>query len=216
MTLKIKQRIVFRQRDYRNSQQGADKEILSSQSPRRKGLLPLQARAVWRRVGNRLLQRLAEDEGFLAPGKIERAIDAHKGQGKPLEPTVRTKMEKAFETDFSHVRVHDHPAAAALNETLASRAFTTGYDIFFGAGEYAPNSVAGQRLLAHELAHVVQQQDGAAYWVGPANDPAEREAETMARAAIQALSRQVEEEEEEEEVQALRRQPEEEEEEVLA
>lgn len=218
---KLRKRVSYRQktRDYRHGDTG--RAFPLSRSVRVKGLLPLQSHTAWRHVGNRLLRRLARGEAFIAPEQIEQAIDAQKGHGKPLELPVRTKMEKAFGTDFSQVRVHDHSTSATLNEALASRAFTTGHDIFFGAGEYAPESAEGQRLLAHELAHVVQQQDGMAYLVGSSQDPAEREAEAMAQAALQALPRlereTIEDEEaEEEEVQTLRRQPEEDEEEALS
>jgi hypothetical protein len=56
--------------------------------------------------------------------------------------------------------VHTDARSDALNRALEARAFTTGQDIFFRSGEYDPGSAAGQALLAHELAHVVQQHDG--------------------------------------------------------
>ena len=59
--------------------------------------------------------------------------------------------------DFSGVNVHTGADASDLNEQVNARAFTLGNDIFFNEGEYAPNSPEGQRLLAHELTHVVQQ-----------------------------------------------------------
>ncbi|MBX5484909.1 MAG: DUF4157 domain-containing protein, partial [Myxococcaceae bacterium] len=71
-------------------------------------------------------------------------------------------MERALGNDFSGVRVHTGPPSERLNQTLGSNAFTTGRDIFFGAGHYAPQTPEGQRLIAHELTHVVQQGAGAA------------------------------------------------------
>lgn len=66
-------------------------------------------------------------------------------------------MESRLHHDFSHVRIHDGPAAAASARALGASAFTLGRDIFFGAGLYRPDSHEGRSLLAHELVHVVQQ-----------------------------------------------------------
>jgi outer membrane protein OmpA-like peptidoglycan-associated protein len=78
--------------------------------------------------------------------------------GRGLEPDVRASFERRFDHDFSRVRVHADAAAARSAWTAAAAAYTIGSDIVFGAGMYRPNSHAGQTLLAHELAHVVQQQ----------------------------------------------------------
>jgi hypothetical protein len=78
------------------------------------------------------------------------------GGGKPLPETVRGKMEAAFGTDFSAVRIHVGPQA----ERIGAIAFTTGSDIYFAPGRYQPDTVQGRRLLGHELAHVVQQRAG--------------------------------------------------------
>lgn len=61
--------------------------------------------------------------------------------------------------DFSKVRVHTDNEAVQMNQKLGARAFTHGRDIYFGAGQNKPQSTAGERLLAHELTHVVQQTD---------------------------------------------------------
>jgi hypothetical protein len=66
-------------------------------------------------------------------------------------------MERAFEADFSGVKVHTDTEADIMNRQLNARAFTTGQDIFFREGEYSPSSGSGQKLIAHELTHVVQQ-----------------------------------------------------------
>jgi hypothetical protein len=78
------------------------------------------------------------------------------GAGTPLQEPVRQKMERAFGQDFSDVRVHQGPRAAALG----ALAYTQGTDIHFAPGQYEPESPAGQALLGHELAHVVQQRQG--------------------------------------------------------
>ncbi len=77
-----------------------------------------------------------------------------------LEPTTRSFMESRFGHDFSQVRVHTDRKAANSARSISARAYTTGQDIVFGSGQYAPETPSGQRLLAHELAHVVQQKNG--------------------------------------------------------
>jgi hypothetical protein len=77
--------------------------------------------------------------------------------GRPLDRQTRSRMESAFDADLSAVRVHTDGEAADLSRSLGAQAFTTGTDIFFGAGTYRPASSSGAHLLAHELAHTVQQ-----------------------------------------------------------
>jgi len=77
--------------------------------------------------------------------------------GAPLPTALRDEVESRFGHDFSHVRVHTNDDAARAASSVQARAYTLGNDIVFGAGEYAPATARGQRLLAHELAHVVQQ-----------------------------------------------------------
>jgi ribosomal protein S18 acetylase RimI-like enzyme len=79
-----------------------------------------------------------------------------RGGGKPLPPAVLAKMEAAFGADFSAVRVHVGPQASRIGAV----AFTTGEDLYFAPGRYQPESVQGQQLLGHELAHVIQQRQG--------------------------------------------------------
>ena len=104
--------------------------------------------------------------------------------GRPLDGAVREFMEPRFSHDFSGVRVHTDAAAANAANAVQARAFTDGRNIVFGTGEYAPSTPKGKRLLAHELTHVVQQSNGisrqASDRIGPANDPAEVEADHMA------------------------------------
>jgi hypothetical protein len=84
-------------------------------------------------------------------GRIRRA------SGTPMGPQTRSEMESAFGVDLSAVRLHTGLEAADLSRSLRARAFTSGSDIFFGAGEYRPATADGQRLLAHEVAHTLQQ-----------------------------------------------------------
>ena len=79
------------------------------------------------------------------------------GPGRPLERRTRHLFEGRMGADFSDVRIHDGAGAAAAARGLGARAFTLGSDISFAAGQYRPGEPAGRRLIAHELAHVVQQ-----------------------------------------------------------
>ncbi|SOD70963.1 uncharacterized protein DUF4157 [Jatrophihabitans sp. GAS493] len=85
-------------------------------------------------------------------------IDSARGSGRPLEGEVRSSMETAFGADFSRVRIHDTPTASRISRSISATAFTTGNDIFFSQGAYQPQSPEGQHVLAHELAHTVQQK----------------------------------------------------------
>lgn len=79
-----------------------------------------------------------------------------KAGGLPLPSEVRTKMETAFGADFSDVRVHiGHEATS-----LGAIAYTWGTNIHFAPGQYNPHTLQGQKLLGHELWHVVQQRSG--------------------------------------------------------
>jgi hypothetical protein len=79
-----------------------------------------------------------------------------KSGGLPIPDQVRAKMETAFGTDFSDVRVHIGQEAASLGAI----AYTWGTNIHFAPGQYNPNTIQGQKLLGHELWHVVQQRSG--------------------------------------------------------
>ena len=82
------------------------------------------------------------------------------GKGQPLPASERAFFEPRFGYDFGRVRVHVSPEAEAVSGGLRARAFTRGNDIAFAAGQWSPRTTNGRRLLAHELAHVVQQGRG--------------------------------------------------------
>jgi hypothetical protein len=114
--------------------------------------------------------------------------DVLRSPGQPLDAASRAFMEPRFGYDFSRVRVHSDSRAAKSAEAVNAQAYTVGSNIVFGANQGGPGNVSHQRLLAHELAHVVQQggrQAGGSLQVAPANDSAEGAAD---RAADQALS----------------------------
>ena len=89
---------------------------------------------------------------------IESRINALQARGRPLPESTRSFFEPRFGHDFSQVRVHTDAQAAEMARAMNARAFTTGRDIVFGAGQYAPEATGGKKLLAHELTHVVQQK----------------------------------------------------------
>jgi len=88
---------------------------------------------------------------------LENQIHSLRGGGQPLSPSVRAFFEPRFGYDFSQVRVHTNPNALNTARTLNAQAYTVGRDVVFGNGEYAPETTKGRKLLAHELAHVLQQ-----------------------------------------------------------
>lgn len=90
--------------------------------------------------------------------ETETLVHALKGSGQPLSDSLRASFEPRFGKDFSGVRIHADAEEAAI--AVDARAYTVGKDVVFGKGEYAPGTIEGQRLIAHELTHVVQQADG--------------------------------------------------------
>ncbi|MGI5132215.1 eCIS core domain-containing protein [Pseudonocardia sp. CA-107938] len=104
------------------------------------------------------------------------------GRGRPLDPAVRERMAAAFGTGFDAVRVHTDGASDAFNREVSASASTLGDHIYFRSGAYQPGTGAGQRLLAHELTHVVQQRGsrGGAPRLGPIGGTAEAQADAAA------------------------------------
>ena len=147
------------------------------------------SRYLQRTVGNQAVQRLlnsGDDEAGRVPMGVKASSVAGRAfasPGRPLDESSRAAMEPLFEHDFSNVRVHTGSAAAASASAVNARAYTLGRHIFFRDGQYAPHTVPGRRLLAHELTHVVQQDRArSAGAARPASEvstpdvPAEREA----------------------------------------
>ncbi len=89
--------------------------------------------------------------------EFENSLSHARRGGSPMEPKIQTQMESAMGADFSRVKVHTDIQADQLSRSIQAKAFTTGNDVFFKQGAYAPNNRSGQELLAHELTHVMQQ-----------------------------------------------------------
>lgn len=92
----------------------------------------------------------------------DRGIDSVRSGGTAMDPASRAFMEQRFGHDFGSVRLHTDSDAGRAARSVSARAFTVGNHIAFAPGEYQPHSQRGQRLLAHELTHVVQQGAAAA------------------------------------------------------
>ncbi|MFI0607105.1 MAG: DUF4157 domain-containing protein [Anaerolineae bacterium] len=103
------------------------------------------------------LQAKAESGGLTVSHAVEGQIAALRGGGQPLPEATRSFFEPRLGFALSKVRVHSNSQAAETARAVNARAFTVGRDVVFGAGEYAPGTTEGRRLLAHELVHVTQQ-----------------------------------------------------------
>lgn len=99
----------------------------------------------------------ANEGSNTAPASVDSVLSS---SGRPLEPALQQDMGQRFGHDFSQVRVHTGSAAEQSARDVNAHAYTVGNDIVFGADRFAPRSHEGQKLLAHELAHVVQQEKG--------------------------------------------------------
>ena len=113
---------------------------------------------------------------------IRRALHT---SGQPLNTSTRTLMESRFGRDLSQVRVHTNPDAATSASAIQAQAYTVDQDMVFADGQFSPDTTEGRTLLAHELAHTIQQRDGTG--ATPSNDPHGAH-ETTARAAAQNVA----------------------------
>jgi hypothetical protein len=161
------------------------------------------ARSLQRRRGNAfvqrtVLQRKAPQASTDVPDEAVSRAQIDRSLGRPLDPAVRRGLEPRFGYSFSDVRVHTNQRSAELTSALAAKAFTRERDIYFAPGKYALKTTEGRRLLAHELAHVVQQSNQTRKSDRPAvsvpGDALEREANSVANAVISGTAIQVAEE----------------------
>jgi hypothetical protein len=115
-------------------------------------------------VGNRAFGALIarEGAGIMPDGTVHPDVQATiagaRGGGGALDARTRERFSGGLGDSLSDVRVHADAGADALARSVSARAFTTGSDVFFASGEYRPGTGDGDRLLAHELTHVVQQR----------------------------------------------------------
>jgi hypothetical protein len=146
-------------------------------------------------IGNRnfgrLIARMADGEGILPDGSVhphvERAIAGLRGAGSPIPRSLRQTLEPAFGTSLEGVRFHTGARANTLARQVSSLAFAVGNDVVFADNQYQPHTSAGKRLIAHEVAHTIQQRGapvGGPLMVSQPGDALEREADAAARDVI--------------------------------
>jgi hypothetical protein len=121
---------------------------------------------VWVRTGEvrgvpaALAESVARHGGTPPQPDDPAAVRESLGVGRSLDGDVRRRMESVYGFSFENVRIHTDSWSGGLAERFNARAFTVGEHVAFGPGEYAPGTIAGDALIAHELAHVVQQSAG--------------------------------------------------------
>jgi hypothetical protein len=136
-----------------------------------------------------ILMRKARDGNGVEAGADDAVAHAGSSSGTALPDDMRTRFESSLGADLSDVRIHTGEASQTANTAVGSRAYAMGQDIHFGAGEYNPSSPDGQLLIAHEVAHTVQQRGAAPtrqnkLAVSSPGDSAEREADAAASAMV--------------------------------
>jgi hypothetical protein len=133
---------------------------------------------------------LAPVQGGHRPVQAPAALlDNLRGMGQPLPPWLRASFESRLGRDLGAVRVHNSERAGQAARSVGALAFTHGADIVFGAGQYAPETTAGRRLLAHEIVHAVQQ--GAAQPHSYSGMGAGRQSAGQAAPPVLSLARQL-------------------------
>jgi Domain of unknown function (DUF4157) len=127
-----------------------------------------------------------EGAGIMPTGEVhpdvQGKINSTRGSGTGLEPGVRGRFESDL-GDLSDVTVHTDDTADQLNRSVSAKAFATGTDVYFAKGQYNPGSADGDHLIAHELAHVVQQRgapNSGPLTVSQPGDALENEADAVA------------------------------------
>ncbi|MGB8702287.1 MAG: DUF4157 domain-containing protein [Thermosynechococcaceae cyanobacterium] len=122
----------------------------------------------------RFMEQTVGQVDLEAPASVDRVLSS---PGSPLEPALKQDMEQRFGQDFSQVRVHTDAAAERSANNVNALAYTVEHNIVFGAGQFAPGTHEGRRLIAHELTHVVQQDTHA--W--PAGGTVQRQPKPVAK-----------------------------------
>jgi hypothetical protein len=117
-----------------------------------------------RTAGNASVVQMLADEAAGEEQVEDQASPVHevvgRGGGAPLDESTRASMESRFGQDFGDVRVHTDEQASGSAESVGANAYTVGSDIVFRSGHFDSSSPTGQRTIAHELSHVVQQRSG--------------------------------------------------------
>ncbi|OYY94802.1 MAG: hypothetical protein B7Y41_04315 [Hydrogenophilales bacterium 28-61-23] len=125
--------------------------------PHLAGRIVQRETALSRLLRDRPIARSPHDGQVNVSANLAAEINQGKSSGAALPPSVRRFMEPRFGANFNNVRVHTGARAANLSQQLSARAFTVGNNVFFGNGQFQPDSRDGRELLAHELTHTIQQ-----------------------------------------------------------
>lgn len=140
--------------------------------------------------GNAYVQRVVAESGAEQAHEAKPAAESNThSNAQGLDAGTRSLMESGFGESFGDVRIHTGGEAERMNDELGARAVTRGRDVYFDRGQYDPLTTEGRALLAHELAHVVQQGgDSSPKAAGSIDRPGDRFEEEADRAAREVLS----------------------------
>src|SRR4051794_8233259 len=174
-----------------HAQDGGEKERRVQQQEKPSGGEGALARSATEGLSNKGLQsilpglsiQLKGTGGAVLDDTIASAIHNKRGNGESLDASAAGSIGKSMGQDFSDVTIHRDAESDQLNKQVSAEAFTTGKDIFFREGKYDPVSNEGQKLLAHELTHVVQQRNAppaSELRVSDPNEASEQQAKSVA------------------------------------
>jgi Domain of unknown function (DUF4157) len=139
-----------------------------------------------------MMEKSALENGDSRRARDPRKVLAGLGEGQPFAGEAKSRMESAFGQNFSHVRIHTDSRAAGISQNLNASALTVANHVAFASGQYAPGTIFGDALLAHELAHVSQQNGMTSFapavqTAGGEYDALERDADVSAEQAVRSL-----------------------------
>ncbi|MFW5772153.1 MAG: DUF4157 domain-containing protein [Phototrophicaceae bacterium] len=172
-----------RKRDLLDRQNGQQPQSEPARTPENESVNPQRdLLALQQSVGNRAVTERLNDERQSFPPGDPRAVMDRLGTGRALDGALRARMQSAFGRDLSHVQVHTDDEATRLTNEHNARAVAVGDHVAFSPGEYRPGTLIGDGLIAHELAHVMQQDEAGP--VSMANAAHERDANRSAFGAV--------------------------------
>ena len=109
------------------------------------------------KISRKISSGASGSSGIAVSQQMESQLSHLQGNGRQMPQSLRNMMESGFGRDFSQVRLHTDSEAASMSSSIHAKAFTHGNDIYFNHGQFSPETTEGQRLVAHELTHVVQE-----------------------------------------------------------
>ena len=111
------------------------------------------------KIRRKMSQRGSGSSGIAVSSQMESQLSRLQGGGQQMPSGLQSMMEKGFGRDLSQVRLHTDSDAATMSSSIQAKAFTLGNDIYFNQGQYSPETTEGQKLVAHEVTHVVQENE---------------------------------------------------------